>query len=119
MRECKNDKEMKDIAQNDDLLDQNSQEVEQKADTIYDRLVDYGMLQYTPGQIAKCEGMAIIDVRILLLKDEKAKTIYDKAYANAQFELDSKVLSLAMSGDVKAIAMHQDRLARAAMEDDD
>lgn len=110
---------MDEIVLNEILLDQNSQEVEQKADTIYDRLVDYGMLQYTPGQIAKCEGMKKIDVEILLAKDHEAKIIYEKAYANAQFELDSKVLSLAMSGDVKAIAMHQDRLARAAMEDDD
>ena len=110
---------MEDIEQNIDNLDQKGQEIaqnEQKVETIYDRLVDYGMLQYTPAQIARCEGMKKIDVEILLARDHEAKMIYEKAYANAQFELDAKIMNLAMSGDVKAIAMHQDRLARAMMD---
>jgi hypothetical protein len=112
---------MKEIELNIDDLDLNGQELaqnEQKVETIYDRLVDYGMLQYNALQIAKCEGMKKIDVEILLFKDEKAKMIYEKAFANAQFELDSKIMNLAMSGDIKAIAMHQDRLARAMMDED-
>ena len=110
---------MEDIEQNIDNLDQKGQEIaqnEQKVETIYDRLVDYGMLQYTPAQIARCEGMKKIDVEILLARDHEAKMIYEKAYANAQFELDANIMRLAMSGDVKAIAMHQDRLARAMMD---
>ena len=106
------------LDQNSEKIEQTPQELAEKVETIYDRLVDYGMLQYNALQIAKCEGMKKIDVEILLFKDDKAKMIYEKAFANAQFELDSRVMQLAMSGDIKAIAMHQDRLARAMMDED-
>lgn len=99
-------------------MEDKNQVEEQNTDTIYDRLVDYGMLQYNALQIAKCEGMKRIDVELLLQNDFEAKMIYEKAFANAQFELDSRIMQLAMSGDIKAIAMHQDRLARAMMDED-
>jgi hypothetical protein len=91
-------------------------DIEAKEETIYDRLVDYGMLQYNAAQIAKCEGLTKIEVERLLIMDEAAKNAYEKAVAQSQYQMDLKILNLAMSGDANAIRMHLDRLAKAGMD---
>jgi hypothetical protein len=76
------------------------------------RYIDYGDLGYDIEAIAKIEGKYPQQIEDRMQLIPSLKLLYDKSVAQSKYTMDLKIFNLAMSGDLKALEMHRDRIVR-------